>query len=79
METADRAGLERQRRCCVRPAFASEWLCRKANGQPGPTLTPRELLNRLAALIPLLLAQRAQHLRARTSLRRGSRSTVNLR
>ncbi|MBM5812943.1 MAG: transposase [Gammaproteobacteria bacterium] len=63
---ADRAGLERLLRYCARPAFASERLCWDGAGQPVRyhltrplpsgqtelTLTPLELLDRLAALIP---------------------------
>jgi hypothetical protein len=61
---ADRSGLERLLRYCARRAFASERLCWKGNGQPELTLTPLELLNRLAALIPLLFAPRALSSRA---------------
>jgi hypothetical protein len=67
IEAADRAGLERLLRYCARPAFASERLAwdgpdqpvRYALPKPLPggqtelTLTPLELLDRLAALIPL--------------------------
>jgi hypothetical protein len=66
IEAADRAGLERLLRYCARPAFASERLAWDGFDQPvryrltrplptGQTelaLTPLELLDRLAALIP---------------------------
>ena len=66
IEAADRPGLERLLRYCARPAFASERLSWDGSDQhvryrltkPLPTgktelaLTPRELLDRLAALIP---------------------------
>ena len=67
LEAEDRAGLERLLRYCARPAFASERLCWDGSDQPvryslpkplptGQTelsLTPLELLDRLAALVPL--------------------------
>jgi hypothetical protein len=66
IEAANRAGLERLLRYCARPAFASERLTwggsdqpvryrlRKPlpTGQTELTLTPLELLDRLAALVP---------------------------
>jgi hypothetical protein len=66
LEAADRAGRERLLRYCARPAFASERLCWDGADQPvryrlpkplptGQTelsLTPLELLDRLAALLP---------------------------
>ena len=66
LEAEDRAGLERLLRYCARPAFASERLTwdgpdqpvRYALPKPLPsgqtelTLTPLELLDRRAALIP---------------------------
>ena len=65
IEAADRAGLERLLRYCARPAFALERL-RQVDAEhlvyeaakPGPgggvslLLTPLELIDRLAALIP---------------------------
>jgi len=67
IEAEDRAGLERLLRYCARPAFASERLTWDGSDQPARytppkplpsgqtelTLTPLELLDRLAALIPL--------------------------
>ena len=67
IEAADRSGLERLLRYCARPAFASERLGWDGSDEPVPyrltkplptgqtefTLTPLELLDRLAALIPL--------------------------
>jgi hypothetical protein len=66
VEAQDRAGLERLLRYCARPVFASERLARVGEGEqliyrlakPRPdgrckvSLTPLELLDRLAALIP---------------------------
>jgi len=65
IEAADRAGLERLLRYCARPAFALERLREidpehlvYESAKPGPggsvslILTPMELLDRLAALIP---------------------------
>ena len=67
IEAEDRAGLERLLRYCARPAFASEQLTWDGSdrsvrytlpklvptGQTEFTLSPLELLDRLAALIPL--------------------------
>jgi hypothetical protein len=63
IETADRAARERLLGYCARPPFALEWLRKLdpehllyASTQPGRTgplrLTPLQLLDRLAALIP---------------------------
>ena len=66
IEAEDCAGLERLLRYCARPAFASERLAWDGperpvrytlskplpTGQTELTLAPRELLDRLAALIP---------------------------
>ncbi len=66
IETKDRAGLERLLRYCARPVFASQRLSwaregekllyqlpkPRADGQSVLELTPVELLERLAALIP---------------------------
>jgi hypothetical protein len=66
LEAEDRAGLERLLRYCARPAFASERLSWDGSDQPVRysltrplptgqtelTLTPLELLDRLAALVP---------------------------
>ena len=66
IEAEDRAGLERLLRYCARPALASERLAWDGpdqpvrctlprplpSGQTELTLTPLELLDRLAALIP---------------------------
>ena len=64
-EAHDRAGLERLLRCCARPSFASERLTQvdaeqvtyrlpklQPDGRTALSLTPLELLDRLAALIP---------------------------
>jgi len=65
IEANDRQGLERLLRCCARPAFAQERLRQidpehlvYESPKPGPggrvsqILTPLELMDRLAALIP---------------------------
>jgi len=65
IEAADRAGRERLLRYCARPPFALERLQQRdaehllyAAGKPGPggsgaqLLTPLQLLDRLAALVP---------------------------
>jgi len=99
IEAADRAGLERLLRYCARPAFASERLCWDGSDQPARytlpkplpsgqtelTLAPLELLDRLAALIPLPRRHRhhyygvfAPHanLRARVTARAGQPMTA---
>jgi len=65
IEAADRPGLERLLRYCARPPFALERLQQRdaehliyAAGKPGPggsglqILTPLQLIDRLAALVP---------------------------
>ena len=66
IKAADQPGLERLLRYCARPAFASERFCWGGSDQPVRysltkplptgqtelTLTPLELLDRLAALMP---------------------------
>jgi hypothetical protein len=75
---ADRVGRERLLRCCARPPFALDRLReldrehfiydhpKSDPGGSGPQLlTPLELLDRLAALVPLLRINRHRYFDAR--------------